>query len=156
MDIIYPTTSIDDRQTVIRKYWKKRKGESTVLENVEFICYPLAHNHNLDVMRFLLKGIPLAYKRNLDIILKRIEYWQINKYSENKKYRQEYLCELPRFSVEEILASKRFNNDDVNFAFTALQDLKLIEPSMEFQGKTRFIISDRSLRELSNPFVDYS
>ena len=104
----------------------KREDESSVLENIEFICYP---------------------EGNLGIILTRIEYWQFNRYSEHTQYHQEYLCELPGFSIEEILASKRFNDDDVKFAFNALRDLKLIEPSMEFRGKTRFIISDRRLHK---------
>ena len=97
-----------------------------MLEDIEFICYP---------------------KGNLGVVLKRIEYWQFNRYSKNTKYHQEYLCELPGFSIEEILASKRFNDADVKFAFNALRALKLIESSMEFRGKTRFIISDRILHK---------
>ena len=89
---------------------------------------------------------PLASRGNFDVTLRRIEYWQTN-HSENKKYRQEYLCELPGFSIEEILA-RGFKEDDVNFALNALRDLKLIEPSFEFRGNTRFIISDRKLHEL--------
>ena len=126
MDLIYQTRSLRDSRTITKEYWAEREDESPVLENIEFICYP---------------------KGNLGIILKRIEYWQFNRYSENTKYHQEYLCELPGFSIDEILASKRFNDDDVNFAFNALRDLKLIEPNMEFQGKTRFVISDRILHK---------
>jgi hypothetical protein len=58
------------------------------------------------------------------------------------------LCELPGFSIDEILASKRFKDNAVNFAFNALQELKLIEPNIEFQGKTRFIIPDKKLHRL--------
>ncbi|MGC2425661.1 MAG: hypothetical protein WA421_01390, partial [Nitrososphaeraceae archaeon] len=125
-DLIYQTRSLRDSRTITKEYWAEREDESPVLENIEFIYYP---------------------KGNLGIILKRIEYWQFNRYSENTKYHQEYLCELPGFSIEEILASKRFNDDDVKFAFNALRALKLIEPSMEFRGKTRFIISDRILHK---------
>ena len=125
-DFIYQTRSLRDSRTITKEYWAEREDESPVLENIEFIYYP---------------------KGNLGIILKRIEYWQFNRYSENTKYYQEYLCELPGFSIEEILASKRFNDDDVKFAFNALRALKLIEPSMEFRGKTRFIISDRILHK---------
>ena len=125
-DLIYQTRSLRASRTITKEYWAEREDESPVLENIEFICYP---------------------KGNLGIILKRIEYWQFNRYSENTKYHQEYLCELPGFSIEEILASKRFNDDDVKFAFNALRALKLIEPSMEFRGKTRFIISDRTLHK---------
>ena len=129
VDLVYQTPRSRDRQSITEDYWAEREGESTVLENIEFICYPLAS------------------KGNLDIILKRIEYWEINKHSENTKYHQEYLCELPGFSIEEILVSKRFNDDDVNIAFNALRDLKLIEPIMEFRGTTRFISSDRTLHD---------
>lgn len=125
-DLIYQTRSLRDSRTITKEYWAEREDESPVLENIEFICYP---------------------KGNFGIILKRIEYWQFNRYSENTKYHQEYSCELPGFSIEEIFASKRFNDDDVNFAFNALRALKLIEPIMEFHGKTRFIISDRRLHE---------
>ena len=100
---LYQTPRSRNSQSITKEYWAEREGESTVLENIEFICYPLAS------------------KGNLDIILKRIEYWEINKHSENTKYYQEYLCELPGFSIEEILASKRFNDDDVKFAFNALR-----------------------------------
>ena len=124
-DLIYQTRSLRDSRIITKEYWAEREDESPVCH--EFICNP---------------------KGNLGpIILKRIEYWQFNRYSENTKYHQEYLCELPGFSIEEILASKRFNDDDVKFAFNALRALKLIEPSMEFRGKTRFIISDRILHK---------
>jgi len=126
VDLIYQARSPRDRRTITKEHWAKREDESPVLENIEFICYP---------------------KGNLGVILKRIEYWQFNRYSENTQYHQEYLCELPGFSIEEILASKRFNDDDVKFAINALRNLKLIEPIMEFRGQTRFIISDRRLHE---------
>ncbi len=125
-DLIYQTRSLRDSRTVTKEYWVEREDESPVLEDIEFICYP---------------------KGNLGVVLKRIEYWQFNRYSKNTKYHQEYLCELPGFSIEEILASKRFNDADVKFAFNALRALKLIESSMEFRGKTRFIISDRILHK---------
>lgn len=126
MDLTYQTRSLRNNRKITKEYWAEREDESPVLENIEFICYP---------------------KGNLGVVLKRIEYWQFNRYSKNTKYHQEYLCELPGFSIEEILASKRFNDDDVNFASNALQALKLIEPSIEFRGKKRFIISDRILHE---------
>src|SRR6188472_2302870 len=130
VDIIYQTPTMKDRRTFINKYWAERKGQSNVLEEVVFVCFPLAS-----------RGI-------YDVILKRIEYWQINKYSENIKLHQEYLCELPVFSFEEILARERFKDEDVNFAFNALLELEVIKPAIEFQGETRFIISDKKLREL--------
>ena len=89
-DLIYQTRSLRDSRTVTKEYWAEREDESPVLEDIEFICYP---------------------KGNLGVVLKRIEYWQFNRYSKNTKYHQEYLCELPGFSIEEILASKRFNDD---------------------------------------------
>jgi len=125
-DLIYQTRSLRDSRTITKEYWAEREDESPVLEDIEFIRYP---------------------KGNLGVVLKRIEYWQFNRYSENIQYHQEYLCELPGFSIDEMLASNRFNDDDVYFAFNALRALKLIEPCMEFRGKTRFIILDRTLHK---------
>jgi hypothetical protein len=129
IDLVYFDRSENDRRVFIKKYWAEREGESIVLENIEHMCYPLAS------------------KGNLDIVLKRIEYWQINKHSDNVKYNEEYLCELPGFSQKEVLESGRFKDDDVILAFNALRELGLIKPAIEFQGKTRFIISDKKLHE---------
>ena len=92
--------------------------------------------------------LSVASKGNLDVILKRIEYWQINKHSDNVKYNEEYLCELHGFSQEEVLESGRFKYDDVILVFNALRELGLIKPAIEFQGKIRFIISDKKSHEL--------
>ena len=40
VDLIYETPRRKDRRMITNKYWAERKGQTIVLEDIEFICYP--------------------------------------------------------------------------------------------------------------------
>jgi DNA-binding MarR family transcriptional regulator len=117
-------------------YWKEREGQSTVLEEVEFICYPLIADRD----------------RKFELECKRIEYWEINKYSDHKKYRAEYLFKVFGFTVTDILNNSSFKKGDVERTIETLIELGLIRESFEFNGKRRYIIVDETFHHLLEEF----
>lgn len=131
IELIYGKGNSTDKKLLAKKYWQARPGLSKELVEIEFTCFPL------------------AYEQNFDMLIKRIEYWQINKKSESTKYRQEYLFQLPGFSKKDLhIDDSEFEKDKIDLAIKAMQDLKLIGPIANIQGEIRFVITDDRLHEL--------
>lgn len=120
----------------VEKYWKERESQSTVLDEVEFICHPLKADRD----------------RRFELECKRIEYWEINKYSNHKKYRTEYLLKVSGFTVTDILNNSSFKKEEVERTIDSLIELGLIRESFEFNGKRRYIIADERFHHLLEEF----
>jgi hypothetical protein len=80
----------------------------------------------------------------------KIERWEINKNSSNKKLHTKYVYELPGVSIEEFMANEwlgpKFKLADVKEAFNLLQKNHLIEIALTVRNQTRFRIIDNTLR----------
>jgi hypothetical protein len=114
----------------MKTYWLTKGGQSRTLEQINFIC---------------------SFKqKDLDITMTKIERWEINKYSSNKKLHTKYVYELPGVSIEEFMAnewlSAKFKLADVKEAFNLLQKNHLIEIALTVRNQTRFRITDNVLR----------
>jgi hypothetical protein len=119
-------------KSIVDNYWKEREGQSTVLEEIEFISYPLIADS----------------ERRFELECKRVEYWQINKYSEHKKYRTEYLFKVSGFTIADILNNSSFKKEDVEKAIRLLIQIGLIRESFEFNGKRLYVIADKRFHDL--------
>jgi hypothetical protein len=64
---IYERDSTPNYESLVEQYWKDNEGQHTVLEDIEFICYPLQR------------------KEYFEFECRKIEHWEINKYSDHKK-----------------------------------------------------------------------
>ena len=114
----------------MKMYWLMKGGESRTLEQINFIC-------------------PFEQK-NLDITMTKIERWEINKNSSNKKLQTKYVYELPGVSIEEFVANEwlgaKFKLADVKEAFNLLHKNHLIEIALTVRNQSRFRIIDSTLR----------
>jgi hypothetical protein len=112
----------------VAEYWKDRPGLSSVLAEIKFLCYPC--------------------KNTLEIFMERIEYWEINKKSENKKYLTEYHFHLSGFSINDIVNVTGEDFDAVNEAFNKLKKLDLIGAIINFEGESKYRFNDKMLEDL--------
>jgi hypothetical protein len=114
----------------MKKYWLTKGGRSRTIEHINFIC---------------------SFKqKNLVINMTKIERWEINKFSSNKKLSTKYVYELPGVSIEEFMTNEwmgaKFKLVDVKEAFRLLQENHLIEVVLKVRNQTRLRISDNILR----------
>ena len=149
----------------IKKFWRVRKGQSKVLGDIDFICYPIPGN--------------------IDFSITKTEHWEIIKPSRIKKYTADtYLITLPGISISELMMQNNFctickdfdgqamvsmnlimknNNSNllgtaINFertdlekAFIILIKNVLIKNELDFHGnETRYALADGRLRD----FID--
>jgi hypothetical protein len=166
--LLSPSKTLSEKQRSklpqrIRDYWKARKGQSRVQENIEFICLPMSGN--------------------IDFSITKTEHWEINKPSRIRKYTADtYLITLPGVSISELmkgnnlctvckdfegqamvsmnLLMKRNNNSNIlgtamkfeytelEKAFALLMKNGLIKTALDFHGdETRYILADGRLRD---------
>lgn len=93
---------------------------------VEFLCFPL--------------------KGDLDFIVKKVEYWQMNKNKENKLLKIEYRFFKPGISREDLVRDE--DSDKIEETIKIFQENNLIQP-INFAQELRYIISDYELRNLA-------
>jgi hypothetical protein len=119
----------------VMEYWQKRKGQTSVSEKIEFICFPLKLHNNLDVV---------IYRR---------EYWKINKNSPSGIERTEYAVTIPGVSIHELTIDNshrdiQFEHTVIEKAFELLRQCDLIDQSICFRGHMRYKVADENLRNL--------
>jgi hypothetical protein len=121
----------------VKEYWQKREGQSIVLEDIEWICFPKPYD-------------------DLYFTIKKVEHWQINKNLQNIKYATDYIVTLPGVSMGELINNNngssqglKFELSDVREAFNRLIQNDLIEPEFKSHVQTtRYRIKDQNLRKL--------
>ncbi|MGH9953930.1 MAG: hypothetical protein ACRD5J_20125, partial [Nitrososphaeraceae archaeon] len=121
-------TSIEDYKRKFKVYWKKRPGQTTVLEDIQLNCYPL--------------------KDNLEIFIDRFEHCEINKKSPNRILLTEYHLHLCGFSVDDIVKTSGADHNSVNQAIDNLEELKLIKSIIFFDGVPKYRFKDKELEGL--------
>jgi hypothetical protein len=166
--LLSPSKTVSERKKSmlpvrIKEYWRARKGQSRVQEDIEFICLPISGN--------------------IDFSIIKTEHWEINKPSRIKKYKADtYLITMPGVSISELmkgnnlctickdfegqamvsmnLLMKRNNNSNIlgtamKFEYTELENAfallmknGLIKTALDFHGdETRYILADGRLRD---------
>jgi hypothetical protein len=167
--LLSPSKTLSEKENAmlpqrIRDYWKVRKGQSRVQENIEFICFPISGN--------------------IDFSITKTEHWEINKPSRIKKYTADtYLITMPGISISELMkgnnlctickdfdgqamvsmnllmksnnnsnplgTAMRFELTDIEKAFALLMKNDLIKTASDFHGdETRYVLADGRLRDL--------
>lgn len=124
----------------MEEYWKGRKGQSTIFEDVVFECAILINE--------------------IAVWITKTEFWEINKNGKHKKYDTVYALELPGVGVKEFLNNRlmgngNFNEEDVNRAITLLVNEGLLKPCMVLRDEIRYNISDQRLRHLLESIRDF-
>ncbi|MGH9982339.1 MAG: hypothetical protein ACRD8W_00090 [Nitrososphaeraceae archaeon] len=119
---------IEEYKRRYKNYWKERPRQTTVLEDIQLVCYPL--------------------RNNLEIFIDRFEHWEINKKSPNRKYLTEYHLHLCGFSVDDIMEASGLDQDNVKHAIENLKKLDLIEPIIFFDGAPKYRFKDKELEGL--------
>jgi hypothetical protein len=169
--LLTPSKTLSEKQGSrlpqrIREYWKTRRRQSKVQENIEFICLPISGN--------------------IDFLITKTEHWEINKPSRINKYTADsYLITMPGVSVSELIkvnnlcsickdfegqamvsmnllmksninsnysnslgTAMKFEHNDIENAFALLMKNGLIKTASDFHGdETRYILADGRLRD---------
>ena len=124
VDLIYGQNRDFPAKTVpknlVKKYWRERKGQTSISEKIEFICFPLQQH-------------------NLDVVIYRREYWRINKNSPSGIERIDYTVTLPGVSIHELANDNShhdfpFERTDIEKAFEQLKQTHLIDRAFWFRG----------------------
>jgi hypothetical protein len=122
----------------MKEYWLMKEEQSKVVEDINFIC-SLKQN-------------------NVNIAITKIERWEINKNSSHKKFRTNYVYELPGVSMEEFMNNEwlrtRFKLTDVKEAFNLLQKNHLAEIALIVHNQIRFRLTDNVLRNFIEAIRD--
>jgi hypothetical protein len=120
------------------EYWKEKRGQKIILEEVERVCCPV--------------------RGNLDIQIVETEYWEINKSSKYKKNDTDYRIILPGVAINEFLDNNSigvFNHSDIEKAISLLVREGMLEPCMTFRGEPRYKIADQRLRYFISTLRDF-
>jgi hypothetical protein len=119
---------LEKYKRLCKDYWNERTGQTTVLEDIQLICYPL--------------------KNNFEIFIDRFEHWEINKNSSNKLLLTEYHLHLYGFSVDDIVETSGADRNNVSQAINNLEKLKLVKPIIFLDGVPKYRFNDKKLEGL--------
>jgi hypothetical protein len=108
----------------MKTYWKGRG--KIAFEEVEFICQPICDD--------------------IDVMIIKTEYWEINKSSQHKKYATDYRLVLPGVAISELIGS--ISKEDLEKATSLLIREGLLNSCMVFRNETRYKIADQRLRHM--------
>jgi hypothetical protein len=119
------------RRKNVKEYWQEKEGQTTVYDHLVFVCFP-------------------KRPHNLDIVVYRVEQWQINRNSPNKLLGREYTAIIPGVSIEDVANGRtpKFGYIDVEKAFDLLKQANLIEFAFRFRfrGQMRYKVKDEDER----------
>jgi hypothetical protein len=133
LGLVYENTKVPEslRRKHVKEYWQEKEGQSTVYDQLVFVCFP-------------------KRPHNLDIVVHRVEQWQINRNSPNKLLGKEYTAIIPGVSIEDVANGRtpKFSYTNVGKAFDLLKRANLIESAFRFRfrGQMRYKVKDEDER----------